>query len=188
MSRPCRSGGIQRDPNLNFPKPSIINGKPFTDLNEVDEFMKSLVLAASGRMPSRSQTAWRSIALRPAASSRRSRARSLTLAPRRWRRETWHQKHNAAARVAPVRAADCNERERVRLHTSVRRRSPFRRKPAPNYGCPRILGQSTAGDLLREIQRRDPHTKLTLSDAYRMLCGARCREAPTNCCRGEVQS
>jgi predicted DNA-binding transcriptional regulator AlpA len=40
----------QRDPSLNFPKPSIVNGLPYTDLDEVSEWMKSRVVSRAGKV------------------------------------------------------------------------------------------------------------------------------------------
>jgi predicted DNA-binding transcriptional regulator AlpA len=34
----------QRDPSLNFPQPSVINGNPFTSLDAVDAWMKKRVV------------------------------------------------------------------------------------------------------------------------------------------------
>jgi hypothetical protein len=34
----------QRDPELNFPKPTVINKYPYTDLNQVDAWMRERVL------------------------------------------------------------------------------------------------------------------------------------------------
>lgn len=34
----------QRDPELEFPQPTVINGISYTDLNEIDAWMKSLVV------------------------------------------------------------------------------------------------------------------------------------------------
>jgi predicted DNA-binding transcriptional regulator AlpA len=39
----------QRDPSLNFPRPSVINGNPFTDLHKVDAWMKRRVTNKAAR-------------------------------------------------------------------------------------------------------------------------------------------
>jgi predicted DNA-binding transcriptional regulator AlpA len=40
----------QRDPNLKFPQPSIINGNPFTELDAIDEWMKRRVVNKAERV------------------------------------------------------------------------------------------------------------------------------------------
>jgi predicted DNA-binding transcriptional regulator AlpA len=45
----------QRDKSLNFPKPSIINGNSFTDLDAVDAWMKDRVVTKA--KPDRKSTA-----------------------------------------------------------------------------------------------------------------------------------
>jgi hypothetical protein len=49
--------------------------------------------------------------------------------------------------------------------------------------CPKLFGAQTAGELLKELRRRKPHTKASLTECYISLCALPC--AAPECCRGD---
>jgi hypothetical protein len=47
----------QRDPELSFPQPSVINGIKYTDLNQIDEWMRQRVVARTVKATTKKQAA-----------------------------------------------------------------------------------------------------------------------------------
>jgi hypothetical protein len=72
------------------------------------------------------------------------------------------------------------KRRKSRLHTHLRRS-----RNQLHYGRLKLLGASTAGQVLRALRRLDPHTTSSLTDAYLMLCARSCGAQP--CCRPDYR-